>query len=88
MKFVRFVRQRANRAKISNVALHFGRKRSFEIGGDLGVFPASNKTHIGHATHFRGEPHAPRAVDAAGHDRLDERTDFLVFNGALVLVEP
>ena len=33
---------------------------------------------------LRGEAHAAGAMDAAGHDRLDQRPHILVFDRALV----
>src|SRR5690606_9993021 len=42
---------------------------------------------LGRAGHFGDEPHAARALDAAGHDRLDQRAHVLFFDRALVFVE-
>src|SRR5690606_359796 len=48
---------------------------------------ATDQAEFGNAGHFRGEAYTPRAMDAAVHDRLHQRADILVFDGALVLVE-
>ena len=61
--------------------------RLFEIAGDLHVLAAADGAEILDARHLGAEPDAARALDAAGHDRLDQRPDILVLDGALVLLE-
>ena len=48
--------------------------------------PRPIRPKLRNSGHFRREPHAARAVNAAGHDRLDQRTDILVLDRALVLL--
>ncbi len=84
---IRLVQQRADGAEVGDVALQLGGHRGFEIGGDLHVFAAADRAHVGGAGDFRREADAARAMDAAVHRRLDERSDVLVFHRALVLGE-
>src|SRR5690606_35585901 len=77
-------RQRTDGAQVDDIALQFGGHRVLEIGGDFGVLAAADQAEFGNAADFRREADAARAVDAAVHDRLDERADILVFDGALV----
>ena len=79
--------QRADRAEIDHIAGKFAGERLFQIGGDLHVLAAAGGAQIGHAGDFGGEAHAAGALDAAGHDRLDQRPHIFVFDRALVLVE-
>ena len=58
----------------------------FEIGGDLGILAAADQAELGNAGDLGGEADAARAVDAAVHDRLDQRADILVLDRALVLL--
>ena len=78
--------QRADRAEIDHVALQLRRHRLLEIGGDLHVLAAADGAELRHARDLRREADAPRAMDAAVHDRLDQRADILVLDRALVLV--
>ena len=79
--------QRADRAEVDDVALELGGHRPLEIGGDLHVLAAAGGAELGHAGDLGREADAARAVDAARHDRLDQRADVLVLDGALVLLE-
>ncbi len=85
MELCRLRGQRANGAKIDDIALQFRSQRVFEIGGDLHVLAAANRAELGNAGDFGGEANAARAMDAAVHRGLDERADIFVFDRALVL---
>ena len=61
--------------------------RLLEVGGDLAVLAAVQHAERGDARDFLREADAARALDAAGHGRLDDRAHILVVDGALVLVE-
>ncbi len=58
----------------------------FEIGGDLHVLAAPDGADILHAGDLLHEADATRAVDAAGHEGLDDRTHIFLGDSALVLV--
>ncbi len=51
------------------------------------MFSAAEQAELGHARNLGREAHAARAVDAAGHNRLDQRAHMLVLDRALVLLE-
>ena len=87
-KRVRLRGQRADRAEIDDVALQFGGQRLFQIGGDLHVLAAADGAEFRDAGHFGHETHAARALDAAVHRSLDQRTEIFVLDRALVLAEP
>ena len=80
-------RQRADRAQVDDVALQLREHRVLEIGGDLHVLAAADGAEVGHAGDLRRETNAARAMDAARHERLDQRADILVLDRALVLGE-
>src|SRR6202041_1862570 len=54
---------------------------------DFHVLATPGCAEIGHPGDFRREADAARALDAAGHDRLDQRAHIFVVYRALVLVE-
>ena len=84
----RFRGQGADRAKVDDVALQFRGQRLLQIGGDLHVLAAADRAELRNARDLGHEAHAARALDAAVHRGLDQRTDIFVFDGALVLGEP
>ena len=84
---IRLGGQRAHRAQIHHIAGQFAGEGLFQIGGDFHVLAAAGGAQIGHARDFGGEAHAAGALDAAGHDGLDQRAHIFVFDRALVLVE-
>ena len=49
----------------------------------LHVVAPARRAQVLAAGDLRGESHAPRALDAPRHDRLDERAHVLVLDGAL-----
>src|SRR5262249_47402578 len=57
------------------------------IARDLQVLAASDGAELRHAGNFGGEADAARALDAAVHRRLHQRTEILVLDGAFVLLE-
>jgi hypothetical protein len=57
-----------------------------EIGGDLRILATADQAELGNARHFGGETDTARAVNAAVHDRLDQRPDIFVFDRALVFL--
>ena len=62
------------------------RQRLLEIGGDLHILAAADRADILDAGDLLHEADAAGAVDAAGHDRLDDRTHIFLGDRALVLV--
>jgi len=62
------------------------RRRLFEIGGDLHILAAIERADFVHASDFLGKAHAAGAVDAASHDRLDQRAHIFFGHGALVFL--
>ena len=79
--------QRADGTEIDHVALQFGGHRLLEIGRDLRVLAAADRPEFRHAGDFGHELNAPRAMNAAIHDGLDQQSDVLVLDRALVLAE-
>ena len=79
------VRQRADRAQIDHVGRQLRQHAAIEVGGDLHVLAAADGAQFLDAGHFRHEADAARAMDAAVHERLDQRADVLLFDRALVL---
>ena len=79
------VRQRADRAQVVHVGRQLRQDAALEVGGDLHVLAAADGAQLLDAGDFRHEADAARAVDAAVHERLDQRADVLLFDGALVL---
>ncbi len=79
--------QRAHRANVDQIALQFRGQRRLQIGGDLHVFAAAGRAHLGHAADFGGKADAARALDAAVHRGLDQRAEIFVLDRALVLGE-
>ncbi len=82
---IRLGRQRPHRAQVDHVARQFRRQRLLEIGRNLGILATVRETDLIHARNFRSEAHAAGALDAASHDRVDQRPHILVINRALVL---
>ena len=82
---IRLRGERPDGAEIDHVALQLRGHRLFEIGRDLHVLAAADGAELGHAGNFAGEADAARAVDAARHDRLDQRADIFLLDRALVL---
>ena len=83
---VRPRQQGTDRAKIDQIAGQFAGQRTFEIGGDLGIFAAEQHAHLRRARDLVRKADAARALDAAGHRRLDDRSHIFVFDRALVFV--
>ncbi len=77
--------QRPDRTEIDHVARKLGIERLFEIGRDLHVLAAADGPEIRHARDLGREADAAGAVNAAGHDRLDQWPHILLFDRALVL---
>ena len=78
--------QRADRAKIDDIAREFRANALSQIGRDLHILAAAGRAQIGHAGNFGGKADAARAMDAAGHHGLDQRADIFVFDRPLVFV--
>ena len=55
--------------------------------GDLGVFAAVDQAHLFDPGHLRREADAARALNAAGHDGLDQRPHVFLFDRPLVFLE-
>src|SRR6185312_2318614 len=56
-----------------------------EIGRNFNVFAATYQADLRHAGDLGDEPDAARALDAAGHHRLDQRAHEFLFDGPLVV---
>ena len=82
---IRRGRQRPHRAQVDHVARQLGRQRLFHVGADLQVLAAAGGAELRHAGDLGGEADAAGAVDAPGHDGLDQRPQVLVLHGALAL---
>ena len=80
-------RQRADRAEVDHVAAELGGHRLLDVGADFHVLAAEDRAELLDARDLVGEADAARAMDAARHDRLDQRPDILVAHRALALVE-
>ncbi len=79
--------ERAHGTDIHRIAGEFGSERFLEICGNLHIFAAAGGAEIGHARNLRRKTHTTRALNAARHDRFNERAHVFVFDSALVLVE-
>jgi hypothetical protein len=79
--------ERADRAQIDDIAAQFRRDRALEVGRDLRILAATKQPDLFDAGDLLDEADAARAVDAAGHDRLDDRTHIFLGHRALVLCE-
>src|SRR5262245_20945935 len=71
---LRFLQQSADRADVGKVAGKLTRHRLLEVGRDLAVLAAIEHADLVHARDFTAEADAARALDAAVHRRLDDRT--------------
>src|ERR1700730_5024663 len=80
--------QGADRAPIDNVGRELGAECSFDISADLHILAAPGSAELLDPGDFGQEANAARAVDAAVHAGLDQRTKILVVDGPLVLLEP
>ena len=80
-------RQRADGAEIDDIARQLALGGMLEIGRDLHILAAIDGADFRHARDFLGKAHAAGALDAAGHDRLDDRTHIFLGDGALVFLE-
>ena len=78
--------QCADRAQVDHIGRKLVFRGLFEIGRDLHVLAAPDRADLVHARDFLAEAHAAGAVDAAGHDRLDQRPHIFLGHRALVLV--
>ena len=85
LEFIGLGGERAHWTKIDDIALQFRGHRLFEICGDLHILAAADGAELLHTRDFGGKAHASGALDAAVHRGLDERTQILVFDRALVL---
>ncbi len=83
---VRLRGQRADRTQIDDVGRQFGIERTLDIGGDLHVFAAPGGAQLLNPGDFSQKANTARAVNAAVHAGLDQRTKILVGDGALVLL--
>src|SRR3546814_15164357 len=66
--------------------LKLARDRMFQIGRDLHILAAIDRADILDARDFLRKADAARALDAAGHPRLDDRPHIFFGARALVLV--
>ena len=87
LEFIRSRRQRANGAKIDDIALQFRGHCLVEIGGDFHILATARGAQFLNPAHFGSEADAAGALDAAGHLGLHQRADVFIFDGALVFHE-
>ena len=81
-----FARQRTDWAQVNDIAGHFGSHRLLQRR-DFHIARTANRADQGNACNLIRKANAAGAVDAAGHDRLDQRTHILVWHRPLVLFE-
>ena len=77
--------QRADGAKINDIARQVAVDQRAEIGRDLCILAPARLAHDVLACDFGGEAHAAGAGDAAGHMGLDQRAQIKVFGRPLRL---
>src|SRR5262249_45518604 len=76
------------RTQINDVARQLGAEGSLDIGADLHILAATGCPELLHPGDVGQKPDAARTMDAAGHLRLDQRTEVLIADGPLSLFEP
>ena len=81
-------RERADGAEVDDVARQLGGEEFGDVRADLGHAAAAGDAEVLDPRDFRGKSHAPRAVDAPRHHRLDQRAELFILHRALVLGEP
>ncbi len=79
--------QRTDRAQVDHVARELVVHALLDPGADLHPLAATRRAEFLDAGDFGRETHAARAVDAARHVGRDERSQVLVLDDALALVE-
>ena len=77
-----FIGQRANRAKINDVALQVAVQGFVQIGGDFRVFATADLAHYSDARDFCSEAHATGAGNTAGHFGGNQRAKVQIINCA------
>ena len=82
---IRLVVQRADGAKIDDVAGQLVIDALLDVGADLRAVAAEIRAELLDAGDLGAEPDAARAMDAARHVRRDERPQVLVFDDAFAL---
>ena len=78
--------ERADRTEIDHIATELAPQRFLEIGSDLHILAAADGADILDPGDLLHEADAARAVDAAGHERLHDRTHIFFADRALVIV--
>ena len=76
--------QGADRAQVDDVPRQLRGDGAAQIGRDFNIFAARDEADLRHAGDFADEAHAAGALDAPGHDRIDQRTHGLFLDGPLV----
>ena len=75
--------QRADRAKVDDIALKVRIERGVEVGRDLCILAPAGLAHLGDARHLGREAHAAGAGDAARHAGFDQRAKVQILVRAL-----
>ena len=75
--------ERPHGAKVDDVARELRHEHLLDVHPDLHLVAPPRRAQVLAAGDLGGESHAPRALDAPRHDRLDERAHVLVLDGAL-----
>ncbi|EEQ41655.1 conserved hypothetical protein [Clavispora lusitaniae ATCC 42720] len=75
--------QCSHRTQVDDVSRQFGVDVALDVGADSHVVTTASSTKFWSTRNIVHEPHAPRAVDTSIHQRLDQRSNSLVFNGTL-----
>lgn len=74
----RFVGQGADRTQVDDIARQLRVNTAFDKGADLVVLATIHAAQLGSSGDFGQKARAARAVNAARHVRLDQRSDILV----------
>ena len=75
--------QSADGAQVDDVTTHFRVHHAFNVGANLELVTTASRTKVINASNLVRVTNAARALNATGHDRLDERAEVLVFDGTL-----
>ena len=69
--------------QIDHIAREFRHHRLRDIGADFHIFAAPGRPEFAQSCHFFAEAHTARAMNAARHVGLHQRTDILIAHHAL-----
>lgn len=75
--------ERTDGAEVNNVTRHLRVEHLLDVSADLELVATTSGAEILHACNLIGVTDTAGALDATGHDRLDERAQVLVLDSAL-----